>query len=121
MKILYVENHAIFAEQVCRQFLSAHEVKVVASLSAARQTLAAETYDLLIVDYDLDDGKGDELVRAFRVLRPELKIIAASSHEAGNSALLKAGASAVCGKMEFDKIAQVIKELDAQPAGLLGS
>jgi hypothetical protein len=51
--------------------------------------------------------------RACRVLRPELKIIAASSHEAGNVALLKAGASAVCSKMEFDKIAQVIKTLDA--------
>ena len=29
MKILYVENHAIFSEQVCRQFLSADEAKVV--------------------------------------------------------------------------------------------
>lgn len=121
MKILYVENHAIFAEQVCRQFLSDHEVTVVSSLAAARQALAAEIYELLIVDYDLDDGKGDELVRACRVLRPDLKIIAASSHEAGNAALLKAGASAVCGKMEFDKIARVIKNLDAQPAGSSGS
>ena len=59
MKILYVENHAIFAEQVCREFLSAYDVTVVASLAAARQALAAEKYELLIVDYDLDDGKGE--------------------------------------------------------------
>ena len=110
-RILYVENHAIFAEQVCRQFLSAHEVKVVSSLAAARKVLVGEKFDLLIADYDLDDGKGDELVRACRVLHPDLKIIAASSHDAGNAALLKAGASAVCGKMEFNGIQAVIESL----------
>jgi|SRR6185369_17647015 len=111
MKILYVENHAIFAEQVCRQFLSAHEVKVVSSLAAARQILADEHFELLIVDYDLDDGKGDEVARACRVLHPDLKIIAASSHDAGNAALVKAGASVVCGKMEFNKIQTLIESI----------
>jgi DNA-binding NarL/FixJ family response regulator len=116
MRILYVENHAIFAQQVCRQFLSAHNVIVVSSLATARQALAADSYDLLIVDYDLDDGKGDEIVRDVRILNPKVKIIAASSHDAGNTALMKAGASAVCGKMEFDKIAQVIKRLENESA-----
>jgi len=111
MKILYVENHAIFAAQVCQQFLSAHSVQVVASLAAARDVLASDSFELLIVDYDLDDGKGDELVRACRALHPTLKIVAASSHEAGNSALVKAGASAVCGKMEFNNIGSVIAKL----------
>jgi DNA-binding response OmpR family regulator len=111
MKILYVENHAVFAEQVCRQFLASHNVRVESNLTAARGALAADSYDLMIVDYDLDDGKGDELVRACRVLRPNLKIVAASAHEAGNAALVKAGALAVCGKMEFDKIGSVIATL----------
>ncbi|SRR5258708_39932265 len=114
MKILYVENHAIFAAQVCQQFLSAHMVRVVSSLAASRDALVSESYDLLIVDYDLDDGKGDELVRACRVLHPKLKIVAASSHDAGNSTLMKAGASAVCGKMEFEKIGNVIAHLASQ-------
>jgi DNA-binding NarL/FixJ family response regulator len=112
VKILYIENHAVFSKQVCQEFLSAHQIRVVSSLTDARSAMASETYDLLLVDYDLDDGKGDELVREVRVLNPKLKIIAASSHEAGNAALVKAGASAVCGKMEFDKIAQVIKRLE---------
>jgi DNA-binding NarL/FixJ family response regulator len=116
VKILYVENHAIFAKQVCQQFLSDHHVEVVSSLSVARQRLAEGKYELLIADYDLDDGKGDEIVRMCRTLKPQMKIIAASSHDAGNTALMKAGASAVCGKMEFDKIAQVIKCLENEPA-----
>jgi len=115
MKILYVENHEVFAAQVCQQFLSGHSVQVVASLDAAKAALAAAPCDLLIVDYDLDDGKGDELVRASLALRPGLKIIAASSHDAGNAALLKAGASAVCGKMEFNRIQQVIDSLSSLP------
>ena len=43
---------------------------------------------------------------------PRLPIIAVSSHEAGNAALLKAGASAVCSKMEFHHIEQVIGGLE---------
>ena len=116
MNILYVENHTVFAAQVCRQFLSAHGVRVVSSLAAARDALAASDYDILIVDYDLDDGKGDELVRACRVLHPNVRIIAGSAHDTGNAALVKAGAAAVCCKMEFDKIQTVIDSLgQAEP------
>lgn len=111
MKILYVENHAVFAQQVCQQFLSAHRVRVVSTLASARQALADEQFDLLIADYDLDDGKGDEIVRMCRVLHPHMKIIASSSHDTGNAALMKAGASAVCGKMQFDSITGVIQSL----------
>ena len=101
MKILFVENHAVFAAQVSRQFLSAHTLDVVPSLAAARQALETHEYDLLLVDYDLDDGKGDELVRACQTLIPGTNIIAVSSHDAGNAALVRAGACAVCSKMEF--------------------
>jgi CheY-like chemotaxis protein len=110
-RILYVENHAIFAAQVCQQFLSSHAVTVVPSLSAAHGALESGTYDLLLLDYDLDDGKGDELVRTLRASGSNLQIIAVSSHEAGNSALLEAGANTVCGKMEFDKIQKIIDDL----------
>ena len=40
VNILYLENHAVFADQVTRQFLSAHHVTVVPSLAAARSLLA---------------------------------------------------------------------------------
>jgi DNA-binding response OmpR family regulator len=109
MKILFVENHSVFAAQVSQKFLSAHLVQVVPSLAAARRALAAEPYDLLLVDYDLDDGKGDELVRMCRASDPQMCIIAVSAHDTGNTAMLKAGASAGCGKMEFDRIQTVIE------------
>jgi hypothetical protein len=37
MKILYVENHAVFANNVIRQFLSQHSVMVTPSLAEARK------------------------------------------------------------------------------------
>ena len=42
-----IENHAVFAAQVCERFLSARSVNVMSSLAAARQALAAENYELL--------------------------------------------------------------------------
>ena len=111
MNILYLENHAVFAEQVTLLFLSTDRVTVVPSLSAARSSIALNRFDLVLCDYDLDDGKGDEFVRDCRALLPRLPIIAVSSHEAGNAALVAAGASAVCSKKEFQCIQQVIAGL----------
>jgi DNA-binding NarL/FixJ family response regulator len=103
--------------QTClAQFLALHEVMVVPSLASARQALASEAFDLVLCDYDLDDGKGDEFVRECRGPARTgqlcLPIIAVSSHEAGNAALMKAGASAVCSKMEFERIGEVIRLLN---------
>ena len=108
MNILFLENHAIFADQVIREFLPGHTVKLVGSILQARDALAHEQFDLILSDYDLDDGKGTEFVQEYRKLRPLLPIIAVSAHEEGNRALLQAGASDVCCKMEFDRIQRVI-------------
>ena len=116
VNILYLENHAVFAEQVTRQFLAEHRVTVVPSLAAARSLLASATYDLVLSDYDLDDGKGEEFVRECTATRPLLPVIAVSSHEPGNTALLSAGAWAVCSKMEFQRIQQIIGGLPIEKA-----
>lgn len=109
VNILYLENHAIFAQQVTQQFLWEHRVTIVPSLAAARSALVSMSFDLVLSDYDLDDGKGEVFVRECRASYPELPVIAVSSHEAGNAALVAAGARAVCSKMEFDQIQEIIR------------
>ncbi|MDB6122201.1 MAG: putative two-component response regulator [Pedosphaera sp.] len=111
MKILYVENDEVFAEQVTRLLLFRHEVIIVPSLAEARRALEAGGYDLLIIDYVLDDGKGTELVTEVRATMPKLPMIGASSHEDGNKALLKAGVNAVCIKKEFNRIEEIIRRI----------
>jgi len=108
VNILYLENHAVFAQQVIRQFLFVHQVTVVPSLAAARSALLSRSFDLILSDYDLDDGKGAEFVRECRTSHPHVPVIAVSSHQEGNDALVQAGACAVCSKMQFDRIQQVI-------------
>jgi len=119
LRILYVENHLVFAENVIRQFLSHHTMTVAPSLSAARQALETGSFDLLLVDYDLDDGKGDALVKELHASSRPVLAIGVSSHDDGNSALLRAGAVAVCSKMQFDRIQSVIDSVTAhdKPGG----
>ncbi len=111
MNILWVENHARFAEYAVRQFLARHVVKVVPSLATARDVMADARFDIILIDFDLDDGKGTELVQWLRFQHSLLPIIATSSHEEGNRALLVAGADAVCDKLHFIRIADTIEDL----------
>jgi DNA-binding response OmpR family regulator len=108
LKILFVENHTIFVRQVMSLFLSKHEVTVVPGLVSARAHLAAGPFDLLLVDYDLDDGKGATLVRELRDAGNKIRIIGVSAREEGNDALLQAGADVICSKMEFNRIQELI-------------
>ena len=98
-----VENHAVFAEIAVRQFLASHDVTVVASLAAARERLPFG-FDVVLVDFDLDDGKGDALVRELVASGFRGRIIAISSHDAGNAALVEAGAHAACPKARFSEL-----------------
>jgi CheY-like chemotaxis protein len=66
MRILFVENHAVFARTVIEQFLFEHSVVVVASASEALNALRDSAFDVFLVDYDLDDSKGDAFVRHLR-------------------------------------------------------
>ena len=80
-------------------------------MAEARRLLSIQDYDLLLVDYDLDDGKGAEIVAEISRNDSRPKIIATSSREDGNEMLLEAGADAVCSKMDFDQIGSVIDGL----------
>jgi CheY-like chemotaxis protein len=106
--LLWVENHAGFVRVAGKQFLAAHALTVVPSLASARDALAAGTFDAVLLDYDLDDGKGAELIAFIRQLPAAPVVIATSSHEDGNAALLAAGADAVCAKAKFATIESVL-------------
>ncbi len=101
MKILFVENHAVFAKIVTETLLNQHTVRIVSTLSKAWALLSQDDYDVVLVDFDLDDGKGDEFVKKIRAQNWPVKIVAVSAHERGNLALRKAGADAICGKLAF--------------------
>ncbi|WP_434419230.1 response regulator [Nannocystis pusilla] len=111
MRILFVEDHLEFARTVTVQFLAEHDVTLAASVSEAKVRLAAERYDVLLVDHDLPDGRGPEVVEYARARGILSDVIAVSSHEAGNEALERAGALARCPKGRFHEIGAVLTAL----------
>jgi DNA-binding response OmpR family regulator len=82
VRVLFVESHETFARTVVTEFLADFDVTIAPSLAGARSALAVATFDVLLVDDDLDDGKGDELVREVRASGFRGRIVAASAHEA---------------------------------------
>src|SRR5262245_18333082 len=101
MRLLWVENHAVFVRLAGQRFLSAHTVTVAVSLAEARRLLAEQAFDAILLDHDLDDGKGTELMPLIATLPHRPTVIAASAHDDGNAALLAAGADAICPKSRF--------------------
>ena len=110
MQILIVEDNEAFFEAVKKEFFEQDEVVRVCSVKKAQEITNYEAFECILVDYDLTDGKGDAVVKHIRAAKSSIPIIAISSHEAGNTALVAAGAVAVCPKMEFRKIRKVIRD-----------
>lgn len=108
MRLLWVENYAPFVRAIRVVLLAGHDLTVAPSLAAAREALAGGPFDAVLLDYDLDDGKGTELLPDIRRLAPRVPVIAASSHAAGNAALRAAGADAVCPKAQFARIGETL-------------
>lgn len=111
MRILFVENHDKFASVVTKQFLGGHSVTRIPTVAEAWTELDSSEFEVALIDYDLDDGTGDELVRQIRDASLPVKIVAVSSHDRGNNALVAAGADTICGKMEFTGIGAVLNSL----------
>lgn len=108
LRILFVENHDTFARIVASQFLGKHTVTIVPSLAAARDALDACAFDAILLDYDLDDGKGDVLVCELRHAGSDVFVVAISARDKGNEALLAAGANALCRKGDFHRISELL-------------
>ncbi len=111
MRILFVENHETFATSVVGAFLEEHEVDVVPDIASAKARVTSGDYDAMLVDYDLDDGKGVELVDYVRASSNDVPIVAASAHARGNDELEAAGANGRCPKHRFHLIERVLLEL----------
>lgn len=94
-QILIVEDHRDFALQVQRELLQHSlfaQVWIAGSLQDARQVLAAKPVSLCVIDLDLPDGNGTELVRQVGAQLPCLILTVASSEKALLDAI-SAGAS----------------------------
>lgn len=114
MKLLFIEDHETFAQTVTAEFLGAHVVERATTLRAA-QAMMDRSFDAVLLDYDLPDGKGDAFGRWAREKGHRAPFVACSSHEDGNALLLDAGANEVCAKGYFARIQSVLERLQPMP------
>jgi CheY-like chemotaxis protein len=96
-----------------------HAVRVVPSLAQGLAEAREKTFDVFLVDYDLDDGKGDAFVREIRATDNRVPIVAVSAKPDGNDALMVAGATAVCTKANFSALPGLLERLTAVPRGTM--
>jgi CheY-like chemotaxis protein len=116
MRLLWVENHAVFVRVAGAQFLVGHALTVVPSLAAAREALAAGAFDAVLLDYDLDDGIGASLIESIRQLPTPPVVVASSAHSHGNELLLAAGADVACPKGRFAEVEAILARAIAERA-----
>jgi DNA-binding response OmpR family regulator len=108
MRILWVENHPGFVRTAGAQYLASHELVVVPTVAAARRQLQQIIFDAIILDHDLDDGIGPELLPLIVAMTKRPPVIAASATPSGNAALRAAGADETCAKHNFATIHEVL-------------
>lgn len=105
-RVLFVEDNAEFTSTTRAAFLQPFDVATTRSVTGASALLRTTRYDFVLLDYDLADGKGTEVLAEARDWLSQPFVVATSSHDRGNTALLKAGAHDTCNKMEFQHITE---------------
>ena len=70
MRILLVENHAVFAQNVAFRCLAEHAVEVVPTVSAALAAVGTREYDAALEGMSLDPDSVAELKEAGADGRP---------------------------------------------------
>ena len=118
-RVLLVEDHTVF-RQALRLALG-HEpgIEVVGdagTLAAARELLALGPVDVAVVDIDLPDGSGIDLIR--NVIKPgslaQVLVLTASADQLDVARAIEAGASGVLHKtVPLTRIVEAVRDLCA--------
>ncbi len=104
-RVLLVEDHTLFRESLALLLEWRMQVESVqaGSLAEGRRVLSAVkgTADFAIIDLDLPDGDGSELIEQLHETRPDVPILAFTADQsvAKRARALEAGADEVLPKM----------------------
>jgi len=108
-RILVIDDHALIRKGV-KQLLEDHpDLQISGEAASAAEALAllrAQSYDLILLDINLPDKHGLELLKQFKTEQPDLKVIVLSMYPEVQYGLraLKAGAMAYVNKQSAAEI-----------------
>ena len=97
--VLLVDDHALIRQGLRRAFEATEDLEVVGEAGSVAEALVLERThapDVLVVDVNLGDGSGIDVVRAVRQARPEAGLVVLTMYDGDEHlfAALEAGASA---------------------------
>lgn len=79
-RVLVVEDEAILCRVIARNLAAhGHEVTTANSVQTAREALEGSDFDLMLLDIDLPDGTGWEVVRGLREAGRDLPFVVVSA------------------------------------------
>ena len=98
ISVLLVDDHALIRQGLRRAFEQTEDLEVVAEASSVAEALAldrAHTPDVVVVDVNLGDGSGIDVVRRVRSERPQAGLVVLTMYDGDEHLLaaLEAGAS----------------------------
>lgn len=81
MKVLLVEDDPITAAAIAETIEQwDHHAERVSAGGEALQRIRKHLYDLVLLDIFLPDCRGDDLIREFKHIRPEIGIVTMTGH-----------------------------------------
>jgi len=100
IRILLVDDHAIFRDSLRRLLAAEPGLEVVgdcATIAEARQIIADNTVDVILLDYDLGDEAGTDLLRFLHDAQSQVKVLILTAGMIANATLnaLDTGAAGV--------------------------
>ena len=122
ISVLLVDDHALIREGIRRAFEQTDDLEVVGEAASAAEALALHRHhspDVLVVDVNLGDGSGIEVVRQVREERPEAGLVVLTMYDGDEHLLaaLEAGASAFVLKgAPVDEVVQAARRAHAAPS-----
>lgn len=118
--IVIIDDHPLIRESLIRALrIEGHaEIYEAGTISQGRSRIAAHNPQLILVDLDLPDGSGFELVSWARSISADIAIVVLTFHEDSNHviAAMKAGASAyVCKSAPIPELISAINHALSSP------
>lgn len=98
VRVLLVDDHALIREGLCRAFEQTEDLEVVGEAGSVEEALVmvrALEPDVAVVDVNLGDGSGIDLVKQLRTRRADMGLVVCTMYEGDEHlmAALEAGAS----------------------------
>ena len=110
-KVLHIEDDPDISHVVNEVANEVADITQATSLAEARQKLAQCRYDLVILDLDLPDGSGKELLPLLKGAFPPIPVLVFSAYEMGRESAKEVSAAMVKSRIDNAQLLATIKQL----------